>query len=192
MNIYILGSNLDYYIIKFLRGEDKNFYDLRFDGKTKHIDTWKALKIDFHKQDRDKRKLLPDSDFPSLFSNLPVLNKKSLEVLKDLLLPHGELLPLIYKDNVEYFAYNCLNLIDAFDTDNSNIEWTTVGTIIHVNKYMFYSDKLVNQNIFKVNKEILIFVSDIFVQKVLDNNLKGFHFEHVWSLDNKPLKDIKT
>ena len=53
-------------------------------------------------------------------------------------------------------------------------------------KYEFIKERVSGNPIFKIIDEPLKrpFVSDVFRQRVIDNNLKGFKFELVWDSES--------
>lgn len=124
----------------------------------------------------------PASDFP-LFGT-PVFSKRAVEVLRDLLMPNGEILPLTFEGRQDmYFAFNTITVINALDEYHSEVTRFSDGKIMWINKYQFFSDKLKSAAIFKIPQSVrsLVYVKDKFVNKVNEAGLTGFNFAPLWS-----------
>lgn len=125
--------------------------------------------------------LLP-SDFPSSGGIIPVFSQRAVEALADLLLAHGEILPLTCVEGA-YFAYNVTRLIDALDLQRSDYHQFSSGVIFDISRHEFRPDRLRDAVIFKLPQmpgpgE---FVTDVFVRRVEQARLQGFSLKEVWS-----------
>lgn len=147
------------------------------------ITNWNPIEINVS----NKRK--ENSDYPFGLS-CPVLSKRAIDILNDLIHPPTEFLPLI-SDNMEYFILNTLNLVDCLN-DSKSVPEQFYGIIVDYEKFSFILDKVKGQHLFKLkipntNRTLKnrVFVSDFFKETVLKNNLKGFKFIEVWDSENE-------
>lgn len=123
------------------------------------------------------------SDFPYLTPGVPVFTPRSLTAVKDLLEPHGEILPLRSEDGV-FFAYNITRIVDCLDVANSQVSFFRDGVrIMDVKRYAFFPERIAGIPIFKIPQfpRSEVFVTDEFVQRVRDHGLTGFRFKLRWS-----------
>ncbi len=81
-------------------GDHEVFND--FDGQAR-IPGWEPINV--RRVRADDRQAFNPSDFPWLGSAL-VMRRKTVEVLRDILDSHGEVLPLATGDGIELFVYN--------------------------------------------------------------------------------------
>lgn len=119
---------------------------------------------------------LPTSDFPMLSPHVPVFSQRVVETLGDLLKENGEFFPLEYNKSI-YFAYNITHLIDALDMRQSeftHLHYNNRGLCI--SRHKFHADKLSDATIFKLPRLSSVFVTDTFIQRVLETDLVGFNF----------------
>lgn len=199
MNIYLVSGNSDYQYV-----DEKHYNNLEilddFLGKKSYKDIWKPLKIYLKKKDYNKNILLPFGDCIDFSNNLLILSEKAVELLREDLEQTGELLLLeVYnksklnytKLKTKYFAYNCLNVLDTIDKNNSIVRAISDKTITAIDKYQFLYEKVKDQVIFKDNGTlklaIKIYCTDKFLNKVIENGLTGFSFEYIWSSEGNPL-----
>ncbi|MFN8670842.1 MAG: hypothetical protein U0457_02010 [Candidatus Sericytochromatia bacterium] len=125
-------------------------------------------------------------DYTNLCSIEPIFSAKAVEILKEFF-TCGELLPIKNEKGKDFFMYNFFPKVDYIDWYKSNILWYGEGdiskkTISHVFFYYFIPEKI-HHHIFINNKDYGVFVTDIFVQKVIENNLKGFSFVPLWDIE---------
>jgi hypothetical protein len=125
---------------------------------------------------------LPPNDYPKI-GGMPVFSKKAVDCLQNILLKNGEVLPLLFegKENV-YFAFNPLRDIDALDEAHSDLARFENGRIMHVKKYVFLSDELEGEILFKIPQETgRLYTTDKFMDRVKECSLTGFLFRPLWS-----------
>ena len=139
--------------------------------KVKHL--WKPFLFRF--EDRKKK----SSDFPYLNPCLHAISEHALAVLKDLIAPYVEILPLKIENSDEVFY--ALNVIQACKIDVSRIECYNDTDYVHV--YAFPDDILPQALIFRLKNSInssltKTFVSEEFREVVEANKLKGLLFEN--------------
>lgn len=197
MEIYQISGNGSYQSLNY-----RNYDDIRilndFLGKESYKDTWKPLKIYLNRRDYNKNLLLPVADCIDYSSRSLILSERAIEVLREYLEPTGELLPVeVYNKSKlnytklknKYFAYNCLNTLNTIDKNNSKVSSLSDGTVISVEKYAFFYEKLKDQVIFKDNGVMKvaceIYCTDKFHNKIIENNLKGFTFTLLWSSERE-------
>ncbi|NJK62102.1 MAG: hypothetical protein HC921_04910 [Synechococcaceae cyanobacterium SM2_3_1] len=132
------------------------------------IDSWIPFKVvvseEFDSIDEPYYPNLPLGDYPA-YGGYPVLSERAVDVLSDLLMPNGELLPLDY-DKGKCFVFNTLRVIDAIDERNSGIYRHPTGEIIRVERPVFYPEFIVDESIFLVKQcpwEPNPYVTDRFV-----------------------------
>lgn len=81
----------------------------------------------------------------------------------------------------QYYAFNCLNTVDCLDYERSSITRLPSGGIGRIHRYFFLADRLAEAEIFRLpHYSSLVFVTDSFVQRVLQHGLTGFEFVVVW------------
>ena len=110
-----------------------------------------------------------------------VFSVRAVNALRGLLRENGEILPLCCSEG-EYCMFNLTTSIDALDESNSEVErFKTDGSIMKINKYIFFADRLHGATIFKIQQsKAKVFVTNNFRKIVFDNGLQGFDFVNVW------------
>jgi len=123
------------------------------------------------------------NDFPSI-GWIPAFSQRAVDTLGDLLEENGELLPL--DTNLgNYYAFNTLRKADIVDLDRSEINWG-IGNKAEIFPYEIdrlstSAERLEGLSIFRIPQDIMqIYVTDIFVSRVVDSNLNGFEFAEIW------------
>jgi hypothetical protein len=126
----------------------------------------------------------------------PVFSEQAAEALADLLESNGELLPLVC-DFGRYYAFNITREVEALDEELSEFKLyselhenllANIPDFLCLSKYEFYPDRVADLNIFMLphrNRHNVPLVTDRFVQRVQDANLKGFAFKLLWSFENE-------
>ena len=97
-----------------------------FEGRSM-ADEWEVPEVRFL-NDRGWEQQL-QGDFPYLCGAVPVMSAKVVAALGSLLEVSGELLPLA-SDDGEYWAFNCLAVVDAMDTQRSTADFVAPGRIV--------------------------------------------------------------
>jgi len=177
VNVFILDADVNKYRgIYYADDETVVEFNQRFDGRPMKL-TWTG-KEEFHYVTGRLR----EGDTPGLSSHIPVFNAKAVEVLKDLLEPNGELLPIAC-DGVGLFLFNVTRFSDALDEANCDLVRFDDGRIMIIDRYSFIKAELVGEIAFKLRQEPLswVYVTDPFVERVRVAKLKGFEFRLVWS-----------
>ncbi len=122
------------------------------------------------------------SNTPGLSSHIPVFDKKTVEILADLLNNHAEILPLDCQDG-EFYAINITKVLDCIDYEKSEYKMFRDGKrIMRFKSYVFKKEVVKDKHIFKIIDEPLRkpFVSDEFRQRIIEHQLTGFDFRLVW------------
>lgn len=116
---------------KFLAVEpiDENDFDLFIDGFNGEpmAHGWSAPDVRFVHDHPSAAQLR--GDFPHLFGAVPVMSERAVAALRSLLEAHGELLPLSSEGGT-YWAYNCLTVVDAMDTQRSTADYLAPDRIV--------------------------------------------------------------
>ncbi|MCI0742248.1 MAG: hypothetical protein L0Y72_24710 [Gemmataceae bacterium] len=126
------------------------------------------------------------NDFPSVNLIIPAFSRRAVDVLREFLEPNGELLPLVSTVG-EYYAYNITTVADVLDQEKSEFQWIgekrTFNDILDINHYEFIADKVTGLSIFRlVERCANTYVSQMFVDRVKQHGLQGFHFTKLWPL----------
>lgn len=161
---------------------DEQDWDIFIDNNafngTSMLGKWKSVQIKLLEE-------IQKGDMQALFGGIPVFNTKAIRVLSDLLDGQVELLKLDY-DLDEYFAVNVLQILDCIDYQHAVPVKFDDGTIWRYERYAFRLGEIKDRHMFKNIDESKGFplVSDVFRDRVLQHNLKGFLFTELWDSDN--------
>jgi RNA polymerase subunit RPABC4/transcription elongation factor Spt4 len=132
----------------------------------------------------------PCPDFPGLVDHIPVFSRGAVEALAKLLTPNGELVPLTCNDcDREMLAYNVTRVVDALDPARADVAPGDGKQARDVRSYTFRSQALAETSIFKLPETALkhVYVTEPFVDRVLEEGLQGFVFELMWVADEAPM-----
>ena len=122
------------------------------------------------------------NDYPCVNLIIPAFSRRAVGALRDFLEPNGELLPLV-SDVREYYAYNVTTVADILDLEKSTIQWLGAERVVAADILRFecIESRFADLSIFTIVEEpTLIFVSQVFVDRVHANGLEGFAFIKVW------------
>ena len=124
------------------------------------------------------------NDFPGISMVLPAFSERACDVLRDLLEPNGELLPIQSKVGVPYFFYNITTVTDALVVEQSNCSWLQPFVkACNIDYFTFDENKLVGLSIFRIYEyPVATLVTGEFVRRVHAAGLNGFDFAKVWPL----------
>lgn len=141
---------------------------------------WKHPAIEFSESDsagkRVSRKKHPEWYTSDVLSSSPlIVTGRAANALRDLWERHGELLPVPSREG-EFYAYHCMNIIDAIDRQRCEFERSKIV------KYVFRPQVVRDQHIFlqAAPNEGPLFVSNWFVRRVESLGVRGFTFTPVW------------
>ncbi len=131
----------------------------------------------------------PIGDYvPGIADNVLVMNKKAIDVLKDIM-GDFEILPIVC-DFGEYWGVNILNFCDCTDYEKS--EYKTFNgdprlpnghpRIMRYIKHAFIPENIIGKHAFRDldHPWCWVFVDELFVETVQKNNITGFKFELLW------------
>jgi hypothetical protein len=134
-----------------------------------------TLELDF------EGRTLPLPDFP-VFTTSAAFSRRGVDVLLDLLIENGEILPLEC-DEGDFFVFNVTRVLDALDEGASEIKRfgrDRRGRVKTIVRHAFVPE-LVTASIFRIpQKPLRIYVTQRFVDRVEAAELTGFSFSHVW------------
>lgn len=131
----------------------------------------------------EPEKALPISDFPLLYSHIPVLSSKAFTILSPTIKDDVEFLQIAHKGE-DYYALNVVSILNCVDYQKSVFRrFPSTGRIMAFQQYAFNVSEVKNHHIFKIPDEPLRypFVSDQFRSLCIENKLTGCKFEQVWS-----------
>ena len=132
----------------------------------------------------------PSNDFPCINLLIPAFSHRAVDALRDLLEPNGEILPLDSKSG-KFYAYNATTIVDALDKSLSEVIYFSSSSspddvrAMDVEEYAFVPFKVQGVVVFRIPQlGTEVFVTDVFEQRVRENNLQGFDLQEVWSQDS--------
>jgi hypothetical protein len=103
-------------------------------------------------------------------------------MLRDVLEPNGELLPVRHKSGTYYF-YNCTQMTSCVDLSKSKVTKLKDGLVTSTEKLDFIDEMLEDLVIFKVRTQLLeLFCTQRFVDRVEGAGLQGFLCIPIWPL----------
>lgn len=179
INIYVLLADANrYQNIVPVNERDWQFFSKSFDGKPQGKN-WESPQIEVLIDKAHKNR--PESDMPDFASHIPVFSRRAVNVLQPLIEPYGEFLKLAI-DTQELYAFNVTKLVDALDLDKSVYETFSDGKrIMLIRKHVFKDSVIAGLPIFKLIQSPLayVYVNEIFVAAVKNNNLTGFSLQPV-------------
>jgi hypothetical protein len=125
------------------------------------------------------------NDFPCLEMTSPAFSRRAVDMLRDLLEPNGELLPLRHKIGT-YFFFNCTRMTNCIDlTESKTMKLDDGGVVSSTEKLVFIDKMLDDLTIFKIRTQLIeIFCIQSFVDRVEAAGLQGFLFIPIWPLPN--------
>lgn len=124
----------------------------------------------------------PFNDYPCINLIVPCFSRNAVDVLRDLLEPNGELLPVVSTDG-EYFAYNVLTVRNVLLIEESKIRWNEKPD--HASRIeRFVCDPALVEplSIFLLPMINNIMVTERFVSRVREAGLRGMNFIDLWPL----------
>lgn len=128
------------------------------------------------------------SDFPWLGGVL-IIRQKVVDVMEEIFLKYGELLPVISEDGETLYAFNC-HILDALDVEKSEIKLIPgTNRIMCVKKYVFKEDVIKGKHMFRITslRSSSTFVNSDFVAEYKKHGLVGLDFRacyrESWDVD---------
>jgi hypothetical protein len=168
-----------------------------FDNRQPIGDNWLSVKVEEWEHTYSH---IP-GDYPVLggfpgYPITPVFSQKAVNALANLLEGNGELLPLICEFG-QYYAFNITSEVDALDEERSELklnselypyETPSEPDFYLVTRFAFHPDRVADLSIFKLpkrNRKNRPLVTERFVQRVQEADLKGMAFNLLWSSSNQ-------
>jgi hypothetical protein len=122
------------------------------------------------------------NDYPCINMSKPAFSQRAVDLLRDMLEPNGELLPVKHRIGTYYF-YNCTRMTNCVNLSKSDTEWFDGNVICSTNGLVFIDKLFKGLTIFKERTVLSeIFCSQIFVDRVEAAGLQGFNFTPIWPL----------
>ena len=180
MNIFIVTADSNRYQNLVFKSESDNILLSQFDGRSL-LNSWPMPSVKVLR-DNKLNQNLPQSDFPSIATHVPLFSMRAARKLKGILDTNGEILP-VSCDEGKYVMFNVTKVIDALDEVSSVIKrFHSSGRIMDIIRHAFIMEELMNVTIFKIPQVTLmnVYVTGRFRDMVLDNQLVGFRFVKVW------------
>ncbi len=120
----------------------------------------------------------PKHDSPGINLMYPAFSRRACDSLAEFFKPNGELLPL--ETNIgEYYFYNITTIIDVIDLAKSSCVYSSGDRlrVLDVEHYVFIEAAIEGVDIFRAyDLSINVIVSQLFVDRVLAEKLRGFSF----------------
>ncbi|SFH80401.1 imm11 family protein [Planctomicrobium piriforme] len=164
-----------------LMGRRDRYDDLRteYDSKAKE---WKTSRLaEIWEPLRVLGRVRPFNDFPCVM-DIPAFSVRAVEVLRDILEPNGELLPLDTSVG-SYYLFNCMTVADIIDFERSKIDFLNKQTILDIDHLEVYEDRLDGLSIFQMRKyPNRCLVTDSVARRIREAKLEGFEFQKMWPL----------
>jgi hypothetical protein len=141
---------------------------------------------------REVINVLPDqvNDYPTIGLIIPLFSQRAVDLLRDLLEPNGEILPVTCKTG-QYCVYNVTTVADVLDREASDMDWGSwyklkkLEPVVarEIRYYSFIPDRLSSLAIFRIPEDITgYYVTERFAERVRQHDLKGFNLRKVWPL----------
>ena len=131
--------------------------------------------LELCKNDSGKRNY--QFDFSSALNPFFVISEDALNKLKDILVPRGQVLPVITESKKKkFFGYYPTNpLSGCFDKEKSVYREYPKGLMIE--KPVLVARNITDEYLFSINEDISrVFVTDKFKQRIEEAGLLGFDF----------------
>jgi hypothetical protein len=143
---------------------------------------WTPVPVYLAREDMGRK--LKQSDSPWGSGHYLVLRRQAAKALESVLLPYGELLPLICED-ADLLVYNPTHFCDALDEARSNVARLDNGRVMHIWTYVFRREAVAEAVIFRIPNETPspVLVGQPFVDRWQAAGLRGLDFVKVWSSD---------
>lgn len=122
-------------------------------------------------------------DFPWYSVACLVFSARARSALKGVFAPAGEFLPFFRDpDGVEYFAFNCTNVVDALDVDQSEIEYFSHGPARRIVRYALRLEAIEQHAVFRMEwpPQFTVFAREDVVSQVEAHQLVGLETERIW------------
>lgn len=182
--VYLWGVNVSHYERLVWYSGRYNEDDDRFCRSQLFGDTWYTRELTRSKD--VGRGDSPISDCPIIGSCVRVVSDRALVVVRDLIEPTSEILP-VNSELGTFWAVNSLAKVDCIDFTRSNFRTDSADRLAEVYVWAFDPQRLPDVHYFRVPYLCTEFlVSQTFVDRVRSAKLLGFRFELLWSAKEGP------
>lgn len=126
-------------------------------------------------------------DFAMLHGVLPALSARAVAVLRDVLEPNGELLPLVAPESAgrDWYFYNVTRVVDCLDAARSELTYFYPSRThaSHIRTHVFVEEAIRGLSIFRVPQlKNHVYLTDAVARRVREAGLYGFELAEVWPL----------
>lgn len=122
------------------------------------------------------------NDYPCINLAFPAFSQRAVDLLRDILEPSGELLPVRHEIGTYYF-FNCTRISNCVDLNASKTTKIDGGIISSTERLIFKNEMLDDLIIFKERTLLMEqFCTQRFVDRVEAAGLQGFVFIPIWPL----------
>jgi hypothetical protein len=179
MEFYIPNSRDGFQLIHPCDETDFDVFHSQLNGVPR-LATWKPISVKLLKVETHDDKLLEPTDSPSMVTSDLFFTAHAARKLGPILGSYGEFLPLECSD-VELFAYNATNIIDALDEKRSDIWRYRDGRIMRIAKYVLSSAAVMEVDVFRIPQwnATTTFFSQNVVELWESSGLVGLEFKAV-------------
>jgi len=136
---------------------------------------WRPISMELI-PDRKRQRELPVGDFPAIFTGMmPALSQRAVEVLRDLLEPVGELLPLAC-DQEPLWVFNCTRFADVLDEAASELSrFPSSGRIMNIRRHV-WRPEVDQETCFRLPQlhRSVVYVTDVVVERMRSAGLLGY------------------
>lgn len=183
MRIFEQSGGDDYEVLNCV--DDDGWETLRLLDGSPRASTWKPLRV--RRVRPSRRRKFRRSDCPCFGTHTLTLGRTAVEVFRDMLDAHGELLPLEDEEGMELWLHNT-RALDAYDHERTEGSREEDGRIRTATKHVFIPSIVEGVDIFKqaYPRRGTIYVSERFVQRYKHAKLKGMVFKLAWDSDLPP------
>lgn len=174
MSYYLIGSEEGFNELRFPQVGDWQKY---IGVETQISKDWKPVRLEYIYGEKSRKS--KQFDISQSCSPLFTISERGLKVLETTLVKYGEILDI--ESPKGFYFFHCTNIIDALIEDESEIVWLDKkqGWISSINKFVLDSTKIEGQSIFRLPNANCryTFFGDEFKNMIIENHLKGIHFE---------------
>ena len=125
-------------------------------------------------------------DYVTIGGSLPAFSERTVDILGDVLRANGELLPLAPPvRSGKWWAYNCTNVIEALDLNQSEMYFYAPGDYVagDITRHVFIEEMVEGAKIFRVPSLIHnIYLTEEVARRIVDAKLYGAELAKVWPL----------
>jgi len=143
------------------------------------MSTWKPIEVEYFNEEGNDR--LPIGDIAGFAG--PAMSPSTAELLRPMIGPFGEFLPLKHIEGYEYLAFHVTHVCECLDLERAQVSKTRRGIIYLVNRHEFDFDKIDPNHpvIFKDPRVSTVPYATGGMKSLLEKTgVTGFKFDKVW------------